>query len=100
MICRCYIIEVEKNKWLIALSECIEAHGSFGPFSSFWEVDSYYREYLSKYSLKPLRIDFEHPERADILRSIKGPPFKLKYLCTEFGLTMRTLCLNLVNKRS
>jgi len=79
MLCRCYIIEVENNKWLIALSECIEAHGLFGPFSSFWEADSYYLEYLSKYSLKPLRIDFEHPERADILRSIKGPPFKLKY---------------------
>ena len=78
MLCRCYIIEVENNKWLIALSECIEAHGSFGPFSSFWEADSYYREYLSKYSLQPLRIDFEHPERAEIIRSINGPPYKLK----------------------
>jgi hypothetical protein len=79
MICRCYIIEVENNKWLIAFSECVEAHSSFGPFHSFWEAESYHMEYLSKYSLKPLKIDFEHPERAEILRSIKGPPFKLKY---------------------
>lgn len=79
MNCKCYIIESENKKWLIAFSECIEAHHSFGPFDSFWEAEAYQREYLSKYSLKPQKIDFEHPERQSILKAIIGKPYKSRY---------------------
>lgn len=79
MLCKCYIIEVENKKWIIAFSECVEAHHSFGPFSDYWEAESYLKQYLSIYSKSPRKIDFEHPERQDLLKSIKGPPYKHKY---------------------
>ena len=79
MLCKCHIIEFENKKWMIAFSECIESHRTFGPFDSFWEAEGYWMAYLSKYSLKPLVIDFEHSERAVLINALKGPPHKDKY---------------------
>lgn len=79
MPCKCQIIEKENNCWIIAVSECIEGKECFGPFYSKYEVDAYFKEYLSKYISKKEIYDFEHPETKKLIASIKNPPFKYRY---------------------
>lgn len=78
MSCKCQIIEKENNSWIIAVSECVEGHECFGPFSSKYEVDAFFNEYLSKHVSAKECYDFEHPEKSNLIKKIKSPPFKYK----------------------
>ena len=79
MSCSCYILELENSRWIIAFSECFENNYTYGHFGSFWEAESYYKQYLSRSAIKPQKIDFEHPEWLDVMSMVRGQPFKERY---------------------